>query len=121
MALDPTFLRAESSALGAIMRNAKLVVLTLVSAVTALGCSVRMNSHPEYAAAAPQPEAVETFSVPYRNAWDSNANDPQTERVRPASVAGNGAAEAVQSPNTAQPGRKPINTKKLLEERFGLH
>lgn len=104
------------------MRNAKLIVLTLVSAVTALGCSVRMNSHPEYAGAAPQPEAVETFSVPYRNAWDSNASDPQMQqRVRPTSVAGNGAAEAVTTAGTAQPARPPLNTKKLLEERFGLH
>lgn len=104
------------------MRNAKLLILTLVSAVTALGCSVRMNSHPEYASA-PQAETADTFAVPYRNAWDSNANDPVVNTpVRPASVGRTGAAEAVKTSPTsvpAQPARRPV-TKRVVEERFSL-
>jgi hypothetical protein len=102
------------------MRNAKLVVLTLVSALTALGCSVRMNSHPEYAGTYAQPQEAETFGVPYRNSWDSNANELTPSRVRPASVGA--AAEPVQTP-AAAPGKvikRPINQKQVVEQRFGL-
>lgn len=101
------------------MRNAKLVVLTLLTALSALGCSVRMNPRPEYAGAAVnQPVAVDTFAVPYRNSWDSNADDiAATTPARPVSVGAN--AEAVKSPVVNQV-KRPINGKNVVEERFGL-
>ncbi|MFO0611281.1 MAG: hypothetical protein U0414_01740 [Polyangiaceae bacterium] len=102
------------------MRNAKLVVLTLVSVFTALGCSVRMNARPEYAGAYAQPQEAETFATPYKNSWDSNANELAPSRVRPVSVGA--AAEAVQNP-VASPGKvikRPITQKQVVEQRFGL-
>ncbi len=118
MALDPTPFRAFPTRIGAIMRNAKLVVLTLVTAISALGCSVRMNSHPEYAGATVnQPQASETFAVPYRNSWDSNSDDVAKTPARPVSVGA--AAEAVKSPASNQV-KRPVNTKNVVEERFGL-
>lgn len=100
------------------MRNAKLLLLTLVSAVTALGCSVRTNAHPEYAAPTWQAPVAETFAVPYKNAWDSNAGEVEVVRARPSSVGA--AAEAVKSPVVTPASGKPIKTKQVLQERFGL-
>lgn len=109
---------ARPTRIGAIMRNAKLVVLTLVTALSALGCSVRMNPRPEYAGAAvTQPQSVDTFAVPYRNSWDSNADEVVRTPARPVSVGA--AAEAVKSP-AANPVKRPINGKNVVEERFGL-
>jgi hypothetical protein len=100
------------------MRNAKLILLTVVTAFSALGCSIRMNSHPEYAAPPPAAETVETYS--YGNNWDTTTNLAVNQPARPSSVAG--AAEAVKSPKpAASPAAKPPVTRNMVEKTFSLH